>query len=69
MGMNKRAKIRPVPGFGNDSGRITGRRRFMGALAGMAATATTLNLLTQERRGVELSLKEADFYKPHNLAG
>ena len=41
----------------------------MGALAGLAATGTTLNLLRRERHGGELSLEEADFYVPHNLAG
>jgi hypothetical protein len=46
-----------------------GRRRFLGLLGGLGTLALALPFLDRRRRPEELSLKEADFYRPHDLAG
>jgi hypothetical protein len=45
------------------------RRYFLGTLAGLAGSVVTLNVLSPHPGPVERSLHEADFYKPHHLAG
>jgi hypothetical protein len=46
------------------------RRSFLGALVGLAAgSVATVGTLSQKNGPVELPLHEAEFYKPHNLAG
>jgi Rieske Fe-S protein len=49
------------------------RRRFLGALLGVAGSAATVGVFSpkknQKNGPTELPLHEADFYKPHNLAG
>jgi hypothetical protein len=46
-----------------------GRRRFLGFLGGVGAAGLPLPLLHRQWMAVERSLKEADFYRPHDLAG
>jgi hypothetical protein len=48
--------------------RNNGRRRFLGLLGGAGALGLALAFL-RERRQRELSLKEADFYRDHDLGG
>lgn len=47
----------------------TGRRRFLGLLGGLGAAAVSLPYLPRRPGPKELDLKEADFYRPHDLAG
>jgi hypothetical protein len=44
------------------------RRQFLGALVGLAA-GSVATVGAQKIGPVELPLHEADFYKPHHLAG
>lgn len=46
-----------------------GRRRFLGFIGGMGAAGLCLPLLHRQRLPDERSLKDADFYRPHDLAG
>ncbi len=46
-----------------------GRRRFLGLIGGAGAAGLCLPLLHRKRLPEERSLKEADFYRPHDLAG
>jgi hypothetical protein len=46
-----------------------GRRRFLAWLGGLGAAGATFPVLPREGRPRELSLREADFYRPHELAG
>lgn len=49
---------------------ITGypdRRAFLGGLL-LAGTATALGLVLRRQRRTTLSLREAEFYKPHTTA-
>jgi hypothetical protein len=51
---------------------LLGRRRFLGLLGGLGAAAAALPLLPRPKRPQrpkQLSLREADFYRPHRLAG
>lgn len=45
------------------------RRRFLGLLGGVGAIGLALPFLSVGQRPKELSLKEADFYRDHDLAG
>ena len=45
------------------------RRRFLGLLGGVGAIGLALPFLSVGRRTKELTLKEADFYRDHDLAG
>jgi hypothetical protein len=46
-----------------------GRRRFLGLLGGMSAATLVPSLLARTRRPRARDLREADFYRPHDLAG
>lgn len=50
-------------------GRVGERRRFLGLLGGAGAFGLALPFLRGRRQPKELSLKEADFYRDHDLAG
>ena len=45
------------------------RRRFLGLLGGAGFLGLTLPFLRVRGRPEELNLKEADFYRGHDLAG
>jgi len=45
------------------------RRRFLGLLGGLGAAGLVFPLLPTAEKRRELELKEADFYRPHELAG
>jgi hypothetical protein len=45
------------------------RRRFLALLAGLGALAVAYPLFPRHKGPKELSLREADFYRPHDLAG
>jgi hypothetical protein len=45
------------------------RRRFLGLLAGLGAGGAALAFARNRPGPRELDLKEADFYRPHDLAG
>jgi hypothetical protein len=45
------------------------RRRFLGLLGGLGAVGFALPFLPVGEKPKELELKEADFYRPHDLAG
>ncbi|MEA3275600.1 MAG: twin-arginine translocation signal domain-containing protein [Pseudomonadota bacterium] len=45
------------------------RRRFLSLLGVASAAGIALPLLPRKQGPKELSLKEADFYRPHDLAG
>lgn len=45
------------------------RRRFLGLLAGTGMLGLTLPFVRGGHAPRELSLKEADFYRDHDLAG
>jgi hypothetical protein len=45
------------------------RRRFLGLLGGLGAACVALPFLRVAEKPKELALKEADFYRPHDLAG
>jgi len=45
------------------------RRRFLGLLGGTGFLGLTLLFLHGRKAPKELSLKEADFYRDHDLAG
>jgi len=49
--------------------RRTGRRRFLGLLSGLGAAGLALPFPSVARGPRERDLKEADFYRPHDLAG
>ena len=49
--------------------RDGGRRRFLGLLTGAGALALAMPLLRRGQRPRELSLKEAELYRKHDLAG
>jgi len=51
------------------SARSDGRRRFLGLLAGTGLLGLTFPLLRDRKAPEELCLKEADFYRNHDLAG
>lgn len=46
-----------------------GRRRFLGLLGWAGAGSLALPLLSGQRGPRERDLREADFYRPHDLAG
>ncbi len=46
-----------------------GRRRLLSLLPGLCAIGLTLPVLTRRQRPKDLDLREADFYRPHDLAG
>ncbi len=46
-----------------------GRRRFLRRLAGLAGGSTVLYLFLKREPERLLSLREADYYRPHDLAG
>jgi hypothetical protein len=46
-----------------------GPRRHFLALLGAAAAAVSLPLVARRAGPRELALREADFYRPHDLAG
>jgi hypothetical protein len=48
---------------------LPARRRFLGLLVGMSAVGLALPLRARRPVPEALSLKEADFYRPHDLAG
>jgi hypothetical protein len=50
-------------------GRQDGRRRFLSLLGGLGTLGLVLPLLVRRERPEELSLREADFYRDHDLAG
>jgi hypothetical protein len=54
---------------GVESHSTQARRRFLGLLGGLGATGLVLPLLPRREVPKELALKEADFYRPHDLAG
>ena len=45
------------------------RRRFLQWLAGVGAAGIALPLIRDPKGSRELDLREADFYRPHDLAG
>lgn len=45
------------------------RRRFLSLLGGLGAAVLTLPFVDPRKARNELDLKEADFYRPHDLAG
>jgi hypothetical protein len=45
------------------------RRRFLGLLGGLGAASLVPAVLPRRRVPRELALKQADFYRPHDLAG
>ena len=47
---------------------LISRRHFLGGIIGIG-TATALGLVLEHKRSDRLSLHEAAFYKPHDLAG
>jgi len=55
------------PAQGASRPRIS-RRHFLGGIIGIG-TAAALGLVPESRRQDRLSAHEADFYKPHGLAG
>jgi len=58
--MTNETKREPKPGE---------RRRFLGLLGGLGAAGFALPFLRVGEKPKELDLKEADFYRPHDLAG
>lgn len=49
--------------------RANERRRFLGLLGSASVLGLLLPLRHEAQRPRELSLKEADFYRDHDLAG
>jgi hypothetical protein len=49
--------------------RLVERRRFLGLLGTAGILGLLLPLRQEPQRPRELSLKEADFYRDHDLAG
>jgi hypothetical protein len=52
----------------NERPRAPARRRFIGLMAGLSAALAT-GLPSARARADALPLREADFYRPHDLAG
>jgi hypothetical protein len=46
-----------------------GRRRFLALLGGLGAVGAAYPFMSRRKAAKELSLREADFYRPHGLAG
>lgn len=65
--MKKRRNSPRKPAQGASRPLIS-RRRFLGGVLGIG-TAATLGLGPEGRRQDRLSAHEADFYRPHGLAG
>ena len=59
----KDGKRREAKGPGN------GRRQFLGLLGVVGAAGLSFPFLRDGQRPKELSFKEADFYRDHDLAG
>ena len=66
--MRKRHKSPLNPRQGAVQRSLISRRHFLGGMIGMG-TATALGPVLEHRHGDRLSLHEATFYKPHDLAG
>jgi hypothetical protein len=58
--MNDKSKPEPNP---------PARRRFLGVLGALGAAGLISPLLRGRQIPRELDLKEAEFYRPHDLAG
>jgi len=54
---------------GGTTARSEGRRRFLGLLGGTGLLGLIFPLLHGRKTPEELNLKEADFYRNHDLAG
>lgn len=55
-----------------DGSRTTtngGRRRFLALFGGLGALGLSLPWMPRRRQRREQPLREADFYRPHDLAG
>jgi hypothetical protein len=48
---------------------LPGRRRFLGLFGGTLAAGLSLPMLSRRPEPRERDLREADFYRPHDLAG
>lgn len=54
---------------GDKTKQCVERRRFLGLLGGAGALGLTFPILQGRKAAKELSLKEADFYRDHDLVG